>query len=71
MSYKYKGTIMAMEQLGCIHDKTDLVNNFIYFTIPSSFTEEQLKRSSHVFKELFGLTLKYKVSGKNNDKVGD
>jgi hypothetical protein len=67
MDYKYKATILAMEQLDCIHDKTDLINDSIYFTIPSTFTEEQIKRSSHAFKELFGLTFKYKVNEDNNE----
>ena len=65
MDYKYKGSILGMEQLGCIHDKTDFIKGIIYFTIPLTFTEEQLKRSSHAFKEMFGLMLKYKIKEEN------
>ncbi len=60
MDYKYTGLIIGMEELGCKHIKTDFIDKLIYFDVPQNYTNEMLKRSTKAFKEILGLTLKFR-----------
>lgn len=57
---RYNGMKMAMEELNCIHIKTDIQNQEIFFDVPNTISDEQLKRMSHAYKETLNLTLRIK-----------
>jgi len=57
---RYNGIKIGMEQLGCIYIKTDKEKKEIFFDVPNSISDEQLKKMSHVYKEMLDLILRIK-----------